>query len=226
MKKIVLSLLGAALISLPSFSQGFEGQVTYDVEVKGDNAALFSAMMPKSMDLFFLGKDAMLRMNGGMTADMVGDIVTKGSEGITYMVVHKKKTVYKIDPAKEKKDKADKPTVTEEGTETVKGYNCKKYLVKFAKNDDQEVYQYMWCTNDIKIGKPKMASSGSNLFLDEIDGFPVKIDQYITIKQMGGMTINQEMTLDKISETKPDATLFEIPKKYTMEDFDKSKFGK
>lgn len=227
MKKLFLSVVGAALLSVSAFAQGFEGQVTYNVEVKGENAALFGAMMPKSMDLFFLGKDVMLRMNGGMTASVVGDIVTKGAEGVTYMVVHAKKTVYRIDPEKNKADKTTMPTVTKEGTETVKGYACTKYLVKFSGNEDQEVYQYMWCTTDIKIAKPKMQQgSASSMFLAEVEGFPVKIDQYITMKAMGGMTINQEMTLDKISETKPDAGLFEIPKKYKQEEFDKSKFGK
>lgn len=227
MKKLLLSVIAAATVSLSGFAQGFNGQVTYNIEVKGENAALFSAMMPKSMDLYFLDKDFMLRMNGGMTASMVGDIVTKGAEGVTYMVVHAKKTVYRIDPKKEKTEKAEKPTVTLEGTETVKGYNCKKYLVKFAATEEQEIYQYMWCTDEIKIAKPQVdKSSGSTMFLAEIDGFPVKMDQYITVKQMGGMTINQEMTLDKISESKPDASLFEIPKKYKQEEFDKSKFGK
>lgn len=227
MKKLFLSVLGAALLSVSALAQGFEGQVTYNIEVKGENAALFSAMMPKSMDLFFLGKDAMLRMNGGMTASIMGDVVTKGAEGITYMVVHAKKTVYRIDPKKDKKEKTEKPTVTVEGTEMVKGYNCTKYRVKFAGDGDREIYQYMWCTTDIKIAKPEMSQgSGSAMFLSEIEGFPVKIDQYITMKAMGGMTINQEMTLDKISETKPDAGLFEIPKKYKQEEFDESKFGK
>lgn len=227
MKKLFLSVFGAALLSVSALAQGFEGQVTYNIEVKGENAALFGAMMPKSMDLSFLGKDVMLRMNGGMTAAMVGDIVTKGSEGVTYMVVHAKKTVYRIDPKKSKAEKSEAPTVTKEGTEVVKGYNCTKYRVQFAGNEKQEIYQYMWCTTDIKIAKPKMEQgSGSNMFLTEVEGFPVKIDQYINMKAMGGMTINQEMTLDKISETKPDEALFVIPKKYKQEDFDENTFGK
>lgn len=197
------------------------------MEMKGENAAMLSAMMPKSMDLYFLGKDVMLRTNGGMTASMMGDVVTKGDEGVTYMVVHSKKTVYRVEPDKGDKGEKNPPKVTKEGTETVNGYNCTKYRVDLSGSDDKKVYQYMWCTTDIKIAKPKMEkSSGSSIFINEVEGFPVKIDQYITLSAMGGMTMNIETTLDKISETKPDAALFEIPKKYKQEKFDEKTFGK
>jgi Domain of unknown function (DUF4412) len=221
MKKIFLSLLSFGIISISSYSQSFEGQISYKIEVKGENAGMMAMMMPNSVDIFMLGKDALVRMNGGMAP--TGDIITKGAEDMTYMVMHNKKTVYKMDPKKEDKSEA-KPTVTVQGTETVNGYKCTKYLVKFAKTADKDFYQYMWCTTDLKIAKPQSSSKSSQFFLEEVEGFPVKMDQYITVTAQGmTMTINQEMVLDKISETKPDASLFQIPKKYKVEDFEASK---
>jgi hypothetical protein len=222
MKKFILSFVSASIIGLSSYAQSFEGQITYKIEVKGENAAMFTMMMPNSTDIFILGKDVLVRNNGGMASSKLGDIITK-ADGNTYMVVHSKKTVYKMDSKKEKN--AEAPTVTKEGTETVNGYNCTKYLVKFPKTEKAEIYQYMWCSTDIKIQKPS-PESNAQLFLKEVEGFPVKMDQYITISAMGTtMSINQEMVLDKISEVKPDAAMFEIPKKYKVEDFDETKMG-
>jgi len=222
MKKFIVSLVSASVIGLSSYAQSFEGQISYKIEVKGEQAAMFAMMMPSSTDIFLLGKDALVRMNGGMGPK--GDIITKGNEKMTYMVMHSKKTVYKMDSKKEKTP--EKPTVTKEGTETVNGYNCTKYLVKFPKTEKAEIYQYMWCSTDIKIQKPS-PEANAQMFLEEVEGFPVKMDQYITITAMGTtMAINQEMTLDKISETKPDASMFEIPKKYKVEDFDENSLMK
>lgn len=224
MKKFMLSLLGMMVIGLSSYAQSFEGQISYKIEVKGENAALMAMMMPNSMDMFMLGKNSLLRMNGGMAP--TGDIITKGEENKTYMVMHNKKTVYTFDPEKEKST-VEKPTVEVKGTEVVKGYTCTKYLVKFPKTDKSDIYQYMWCTTDINFTPPQTAGKSSQFFLTEIKGFPVKIDQYLTITAQGQtMTINQELLLDKISETKPDAGLFEIPKKYKVEPFDETKLMK
>lgn len=208
---------------LNTYAQGFEGQISYKVEVKGENAALMAMMMPNSIDIFMLGKDALVRTNGGITAGMMGDIITKGAEGLSYMVVHKKKTVYKMQPSGS--TSADsKPTVKEMGKEKVNGYDCTKYMVTFPKTEKGEFYQYMWCTTDINVKKPQGGTGSSGkMFLAEVNGFPVKVDQYIVAQ---GMEMNMEMVLDKISEKKPDASIFEIPSKYKMEDFDETKFGK
>jgi hypothetical protein len=208
-------------------AQGFEGQITFKIEVKGENAALFAAMMPNSLEVFFLDGESMVRNNGGMMEGKIGDIVTK-KDGSSYMVLHNKKKVYKMGKEASKNSDEFKPIITREGEETVKGYKCTKYLIKFPYKEDAqgEMYQYLWATKEINVAKPKTAGSSSGMFLDEIEGFPVKVDQYIIVRQMGGITINTEMILDKIETQKPDASLFEIPKKYKMEDFDESKFGK
>ncbi|MCG9912398.1 MAG: DUF4412 domain-containing protein [Flavobacteriales bacterium] len=227
MKKLIICFITGLIATTTLQAQNFEGQITFKMEVKGENAALFAAMMPNSMDLFFLNGESMIRNNGGMMAGRIGDIVTK-KDGSTYMVLHKKKTVYKMGKEDTKTSAEFKPVITREGEETVKGYKCTKYLVKFPSKEDAkgELYQYLWATKDIDVAKPQTVGSSSNMFLKEIEGFPVKVDQYITMSQMGGMTINTEMTLEKIEQKKPDASLFEIPKKYKMEDFDESKLGK
>lgn len=226
MKKFVFAVFLSALVFLNVRSQGFEGKITYSMEVKGDNAALFSAMMPNKMELYFLGKDIMVRTVGGVASGAVGDIITKGAEGNTYMVVHKKKTVYKMNPKKENESGADeKPVIKEVGEEKVNGYECTKYSVTFPKAKDKEVFQYLWATKEINIPKPDGKASRSQMFLDGVEGFPVRMDQYITLTQMGGLTINIESNLTEISKEKPEPSLFEIPAKYSVEDFDESKLG-
>ncbi len=226
MKKFVLAALFSVLALVFVSAQGFEGRITYTLEVKGENAALFNAMMPNKMEMYFLGKDIMVRTVGGMAAGAMGDIITKGAQGKTYMVVHKKKKVYNMNTQTEKEISADDmPVIKEIGKEKVNGYNCTKYSVTFPKAKDREVFQYIWATTEINIPKPDGKASRSQMFLEGVEGFPVRMDQFITLAQMGGMTINIESNLTEISKDKPDASLFEIPAKYKVEDFDESKLG-
>ena len=218
MKKFILSLVSASVIGLSSSAQSFEGQINYSIEIKGEYAAMLSGMLPNSIDVYASGKDFLIRKNGGMKP--APDVLTKGDEKAAYILMHNKKTAYKISDNDKKKEK---PTIENKGEETVNGYKCTKYLVKFPKDEKAEVYQYMWYTKDIKIAQPK----GSELFISDMEGFPVKIDQYATVSQMGTtMTINQEMVLTKITETKPSASLFEVPKKYKIEAYDEEKLLK
>lgn len=218
MKKIVLSLAFSAFVGFVSQAQSFEGQINYSIEVKGENAAMLSGMMPNSVDVYSSGKNVLIRKNGGMMPSP--DVLTRGDEKKTYILMHNKKKAYVISEGDKTKEK---PTIENKGAETVDGHKCIKYLVKFPKSDKADIYQYMWYTKDINVAQPK----GSEFFVSEIEGFPVKVDQYLTVTQMGTtMTINQEMVLKKITEGKQDATLFEVPKKYKVEPFDEAKLMK
>jgi hypothetical protein len=196
------------------------------MEVKGENAAMLGSMMPNKMEMHFLGKDIMVRTVGGMAAGAMGDIITLGAKGKTFMVMHKKKKVYDMTGNGEKEISADKlPVIKEMGQEKVNGYSCTKYSVTFPKSDGNELFQYLWATKEIDVPKPDGKASRSQMFLDGVEGFPVRMDQYITLSQMGGMSINIESNLKEISKEKPDAALFEIPSKYKVEPFDESKLG-
>jgi hypothetical protein len=226
MKKIMLLITVILIASSSPFAQGFEGKIIFSMEVKGENAAMLGSMMPNKMEMHFLGKDIMVRTVGGMAAGAMGDVITLGAKGKTYMVVHKKKKVYDMSSNAEKEISADKlPVIKEMGKEKVNGYACTKYSVTFPKSDGNELFQYLWATKEIDVPKPDGKSSRSQMFLDGIDGFPVRMDQYITISQMGGMSINIESNLTEISKEKPDAALFEIPAKYKVEPFDETKLG-
>jgi hypothetical protein len=94
MKKFILSFVSASIIGLSSYAQSFEGQITYKIEVKGENAAMFTMMMPNSTDIFILGKDVLVRNNGGMASSKLGDIITKAVElahlnGYTSVMSHR-----------------------------------------------------------------------------------------------------------------------------------------
>lgn len=226
MKKLLLLVLVTVLVPFSGFAQEFNGQISYNFGIKGEHTARLAAMMPRSIDLYFLDGNVLLRMQGGTLAEKTGDFLTKSGEAVFYLVVHAEKTVYRVDPEKENIDTTETPPIiTLEATETVNGYNCKKYLLKFAATENREIYQYMWCTDDINITKPRGGGPmGIELFREDIPGFPVKIIQYITVKQKNSITINQEITLDKVSEFRPDTALFAIPQTYQQKDGDE--FGK
>jgi hypothetical protein len=226
MKKIIFLVSFTLIGCFPLFAQGFEGKIVYSMEVKGENAAMLGSMMPNKMEMHFLGKDIMVRTVGGMAAGAMGDIITMGAKGKTYMVVHKKKKVYDMTDNGEKELSADKlPVIKEMGQENVNGYFCTKYSVTFPKSNGNELFQYLWATKEIDVPKPDGKASRSQMFLDGVEGFPVRMDQYITLNQMGGMSINIESNLTEISKDKPDAALFVIPSKYKEEPFDESKLG-
>lgn len=226
MKRITFLVSVILIASYSLFAQGFEGKIIFSMEVKGENAAMLGPMMPHKMEMHFLGKDIMVRTVGGMAAGAMGDVITLGAKGKTYMVVHKKKKVYDMGGNAEKDVSADKlPVIKELGKEKVNGYACTKYSVTFPKSDGNELFQYLWATKEIDVPKPDGKASRSQMFLDGVDGFPVRMDQYITLSQMGGMSINIESNLTEISKVRPDASLFEIPAKYKEEPFDESKLG-
>lgn len=222
LKNTVLCLLALMILSAPAFAQKpFEGTIVYSIKMLGENADQMAAFMPESYE--YSVKDHLLKfkMNGGMTAAMMGEFIVDGKAETAYMVKHNEQTVYKMPT--EDEDEAEvggEPQITKEDeTIEIAGYQCQKYAVTKDMGNGEESTQYLWVTEEIQIEKPKKSKkmSGGNIFVDGIDGFPLKV-----MTETMGMTMI--MTATTLDMTKLDKEEFEIPSNYEMKEFDPSSF--
>ena len=224
MKKILVCLFVCLHFAFISHGQSFEGQLTYSITIKGEHVDIFKDMLPRSLDIFFLGNNCMTRTSGGMSAAMFGDVIARQSEPVSYMVVHSRQTVFTIDSAAKGIQLGKQPAITLEGEETVNGYACKRYLVTFD-NDPQITDQHMWVTSDLAINFPSAFFIQNFRYnVKGIDGVPVKIVMHFKRSDSIPFTFDQELSLSAISDTKPDATLFTIPAHYKVVPFSEKNF--
>lgn len=224
MKKIYSTLIIAICLVGSIVAQNFNGHIQFEIDYKGSGVEQFKAMLPNSYDYYFLNGDMMMRINGGMAAAMMGDFIVYGKAGEAYMVKHTESKAYKIEGDKnDKKKEGEESDVKVEDTgETMEimGYTCKKYKVTSG-----DATQYMYVAEELKISKPKKAAdlgSGGSMFVDKIEGFPLKME--MTMNQ-GGMTITMVMTAVDVDDSKPSKDLFEIPGSYQIAEFNPAMFG-
>lgn len=228
MKKLFF-LLTAFLILFAANSQAqkkFEGKIKFETKYMGEGADQMAAFAPTGTTYYFRGSDLRLEMEGGMAAAMMGAILVKGDEEQAYMLKDSEKKALRMksdedDEEEEEEDEDEvKPEITKEDEViTIQGHKCQKYKVVMTM-DENEVTQYLWVTKDIKISRPKGAkNNGNGMFVDGIDGFPLK---KMTTMDMMGMSITTIETAVEIDDSKPTKSLFEIPSDYEVEDFDPS----
>ena len=229
MKNILSIIIAVFTLTGSVFAQGnFSGQITYELDYKGQGVEAFKSMLPGSYDYFFRDGDMLFRMNGGMAAAMMGDFVVFGKQGEAYMVKHAESTAYRMDSDADKgKEEVDNAGLKVEDTgETadILGYKCKKYKITLE-DDEAKGTQYMWVTDKLNIAKPKGAgkvSSTGAMFSEKIKGFPLKVE--MTMNQ-AGMVITMVMTATNIDDSKPEKSLFQIPDSYKIKEFNPAMFG-
>ena len=226
MKKLMLMLtivIGSLMVV--NAQDKFNGTVHYKLDYMGSGIEAFKGMLPNGYTFKFLNGDMLMRMEGGMAAAMMGDIIHQGKKGDTYMLKPADKKALKMtsDKADDKASSDVKVDDTGE-TETIAGHKCKKYKVTINK-DGETITNYIWATEDINVAKPKKASgmgSGGSLFVEEVKGYPLKVQ---VTSNMAGMSFTMTMTADKLDDTAPSKDLFVIPTDYKVEDFDPKAFG-
>lgn len=227
MIKSLMVLVCTTIITVTAFAQNFEGTMTFGLDYLGSGISAYKAMLPDGYTYNFKGGDLRFSMNGGMAAAMMGDFVYKGKEEKTYMLKPSEKKAYIIDNEAKKAAADQKPDIKVEKTgekADVLGYNCDKYKVVVSTKDG-ELTQFIWATTDIKYQKPKKSGAlgaGSSLFVDGVDGFPLKMQMAM---EMAGMSVTMVMEATKIDKTTPDKALFDIPSDYKQEPLDLTKMG-
>ncbi|MEM6831865.1 MAG: hypothetical protein AAF551_15245 [Bacteroidota bacterium] len=79
--------------------------------------------------MYYRGCDTRTEILGGMAATIIDEIITKGEEKQTYVVIHREKVVNKI-LMEEDGEELPKPVVTKEDEAIdILGYQCQKYKV-------------------------------------------------------------------------------------------------
>lgn len=226
MKKImILMAIVFSTLMAVNAQEKFNGTVHYELDYMGSGIEAFKGMLPNGYTFKFLNGDMLMRMEGGMAASMMGDIVHLGKKGETYMLKPSEKKALKMksDGGEEKNSSGVSVSTTGE-TETIAGYKCTKYKLTTTVNGEA-VTNYIWATDELKVQKPKKASgmgSGGSLFVDEIQGYPLKVQ---VTSNMAGMSFTMTMTADKLDNTAPSKDLFVIPSDYKVEDFNPKAFG-
>jgi len=207
MKKLILA--AGLLIPMLMNAQGFEGVMKFSMEYKGDQADQMAMAAPKTNIITVKGNNTKVVMEGGMMGAMIGDVINKGDEKMTYFVQSANKTVYKVKSDEVKTDKKDdKVKVTKESsTATILGYKCQKYKVEI---DGQT--NYVWATKDIDIGdvdyRGKVSYKG-------VEGVVMK--QEMNVEQQG-MKMTIIMTMIEFKKKSVDDAEFAIPSDYTVKE--------
>lgn len=223
MVRTFISLVILSLLAAPLHAQkNFNGIISYDIQLMGENADQYASFMPTSYEYQFLGSDVKMLMHGGMMEMMMGEILVKGAEGITYIIKRSEDKAYKFDPEIDGENETLQPVITKmDETITILGYNCVKYMVVSpATQVSEETVQYVWATREINFKKPKSAQGGSGtIFIHGLEGFPLKI-----MAEIQGMTMLY--TASKIEEKKLKKDDFTVPKNFTIEPYDPAMFGR
>ncbi len=219
MKKILFLVLILSVSTIAWTQKNFEGLIKYDVKILEKQFAMFASMMPNEYEFYIKGQDILYRVNGGITATFLGDFLSKGKEGKTYMINRNQKTIYTLDEQSQLRDKSTKITATKE-TKSILGYNCKKYIMELKADDGSIIEQTLWVTSDIQFTKPKSNESVSGIsnsfFIDGIHGFPLQVTSSTVTN---GMRVTIDMIAKKVEPKTLDATIFELPKDFKIEKF-------
>lgn len=218
MKKSVFLIITFLFLAVPSMAQKtFEGNMIYTIELSGESADQMAAFMPQSYEYLVKGKKIKFKMNGGMTAMMMGDIIVDGETEKAWMVKHEEQVAYTFPENDEKEDESSPSITKEDEVITISGYECQKYKVIFEGDNGETSTQYLWVTDKIKFdrsSKAKELNTGS-FFLEGIEGVPLKI-----MIENQGMTMI--MTATTIEKKKVSDSEFDIPEDYEEKEFDPS----
>jgi hypothetical protein len=218
---LVLQIFAFLVLASPAIAQKtFEGKMVYTIELMGEGADQMAAFMPQNYEYVVKGKKLKFKMNGGMTAAMMGEIIVDGETEEAWMLKHEEQTAYTF-PKDEEQEASPTPKITKEDEViNISGYECQKYKVVTETENGEVNTQYLWVTDKIKLdrsSKAKEFNTGS-FFLDGIDGMPLKI-------MMENMGMTMIMTATTIDQKRVSDSEFAIPDNYEEKEFDPSVFG-
>jgi hypothetical protein len=194
----------------------FEGMVNYSVNVEGGAMAKqLSGMMPSKISYGFSGQDMMVKIEGGMAASQMGDIVIKDNGSDIYMVKHGEKKVIKLLPEDQASSDSDVKKTKE--TAEIQGYKCKKYSVTKTEGK-QNVKQHFWTTTELNTADFSAVPENvpfAQSAPDEVKGFPLKIESELKVR---GQELKIIFLANEIQKEKPEASKFNIPEDYEMKE--------
>lgn len=208
--------IAAAMISINSTAQNFEGKVNYELSFPGmEIPDEQKAMMPKEMIMYCKGVNSRVEMamGMGMTQTTISD--GKKKEAITLMDIMGNKTAIKSTEEDMKKKTGESAPVVKllDETKTVAGYKCKKAIITIKDKKEGEITMPVWYTEEITTYNSQWASQYKG-----IKGMMMEYE----IKA-SGMTM--KMTAKSVTKEAVSDAKFTIPEGYkvmTAEEFQKS----
>ncbi|MBA4303271.1 MAG: hypothetical protein C0424_03490 [Sphingobacteriaceae bacterium] len=224
MKKTLFAWTLVFLTSL-AFAQSkknFEGTILFSFEVSGggQEMEMAKAFMPTGYVFKIKGENSRMSIQGGMMAAMMGDVVVNAAKDQVYMVNDANKSAMLM-PKEEGKaaDEAGKYDVQKGADKrSIAGFSCEHYVVK---SKEGELLAEYWVTDEIAIKAPKGKSSASSPIGQSgsygISGFPLRV-------QMSQMGMLITMEAKEVKKEKLANSLFEVPKDYTLSDFNPAMF--
>lgn len=220
MKKLLLLAILALMAIVSNAQKPFEGKITYTVEMSGDGSEMMSAFMFSSYEYYFSERNIRLTMGGGM-AFMFGTFVVNDATKKSYMIMDEDETAYEMTTIENEEESAEDinpPKIEKlEGSEKILGYTCSKYKMTVVE-DSTTMTMYYWVTTELNPCSKKKIGTTNSLYVDGIDGFPLKI-----VTEFDGIVMTQEAT--EIVKQKVDPALFEVPAGYRIKDFSESPIG-
>jgi hypothetical protein len=209
-------LLFIAMTQLGLFAQtSFEGLIRYDITYPESFPGVES-MLPNATESIVSKKRSLTRMEGGMQANLLGDMVSDHGTGKIYFINHSSKIIYSASEDQMPKSDNIKPIVKKgKGKMMIMGYTCQSYDVSIAV-EDLVINSTYWTTTQF-VPAVEVRNIGLNTPQVKIEGFPMKIETAIPIPGMGNLKM--EMTVTQLKDLKelPNNAL-SLPAGYTTKE--------
>lgn len=216
------SILLGLLLLLSSFlhgqsKKGFEGSIQFNFQAEGGGPEFESAklFMPTGYILKVKGASMRMSMEGGMIVAMVGDLIVNAKTKEQYMLMEATQTAMRLPQEEAPKAGTEEAdfTVTEGGdVRKIQGYDCFHYIIELKDQPGSSIE--LWLTEEIQLKMPSRNNISPLAQVGKygLKGFPLRM----VILQDG---IQVSMEAIEIVREPMDDSLFEVPKGYTITDF-------
>lgn len=226
MKKIVLFVF-VALTATAFAQKSFEGVIKYDIQIDGDNADVLKGFLPNSYVFYISNNDLRVKINGGLMANYMNDMLYISEKETTYSLNADQKTAYRFtdktqDTADSIMEISEKEVTKTNETETILNYECTKYKVAQTVNGT-EVVEYVWITDKIKTVKNNLDSPAmQNIGIKGVDGTALKSCSTV---QQNDIKFNMTIIAVSVDEKPLEKTLFQLPDEYEVKEFTRNNLG-
>lgn len=214
--RLIFAFLFALIAPASALAQtNFEGLIRYDINYP-ESLPGMEGMLPKATETIVSTKRSLTRMEGGMQADMLGDMLSDHASGKIYFINHGSKIIYTTNENQLPKQDDIKPVIKKgKGKMMVMGYECRPYTVEIKVNDMQINSTY-WTTTQFAPAK-EIKSIGLNTPNVKVEGFPMKIETSLPIPGMGNFKMEMVVTQLKDFKELPNNAL-SLPAGYTTKE--------
>ncbi|MGB0523506.1 MAG: hypothetical protein ACPGJS_11135 [Flammeovirgaceae bacterium] len=199
----------------------FEGRITYDFVVEGDNAELAAAFSPTGFDLYAKQDRVAWIIHGGLYGTIFPRTIFDCTNNLAYILNDAMTTAGRMayedyidmfEPMKEK------PIYRKTGkTKIIKGYKCFEVTAKMGTKKGLTNASY-WISDAVKLPKPKFTSPFQAIFFFETRlGTVLEVSTKYETGLWEGVT--SHIRVKEIYQTSLPTSIFTVPKNYEKKTF-------